>query len=163
MTEETSAQKLVLFAKEGLLFHGSPRAGLTLIEPKPAKHSDKGDTFHNDTAVFASDAPDSTVIFAIVPKKSDFPARLQKGKFSVNWSADGGITARLPLIWKSFLEKHTGYVYVLPPKSFTENTGGSRNNIHKSKVAVKPLDIIPVTLKDYLDLGGKIVWYELDE
>ena len=150
--------KIRKYAKEGFLFHGSFDGSISILEPRPAKHSNPSDTFHNDTAVFASDAPESTVLFAVIPPKSHMPEELRVGKFSVRWSADGGISAKIPLLWKSFLETASGYVYVLPSDTFLEKTGGSKNNIYKSKTPVKPVDIIRVSLSDYTELGGKIEW-----
>lgn len=160
MLKTSSVQKIRDYAKSGFLFHGSFDGSISELVPKPAKHSDPSDSFHNDTAIFASDAPESTVLFAVIPPKSIFPEHIRRGKFTVNWSADGGITAKIPSLWKSFLDSSRGYVYVLPSDTFLENTGGSKNNIYKSKKPVKPTAVIEVSLKDYIELGGKIEWVD---
>jgi hypothetical protein len=138
-----------------VLFHGSPIAGMTRLEPRTTRDV-TGDAFNSDTAVFATSNAGLAIIFGVVDVKA-----LPKHPLIKSWSAglapgEGflGAQSSLPKLWQPHVLANTGYVYILPKATFIEGHGQQ----WKSKVAVEPAACIPVTLQDYYDAGGRIEW-----
>lgn len=146
MKKISIVNKILEYKKQGYLFHGSPEANITKLEPRPAADTDKAMTFNNDTAVFATNRPEMAAIFAIM----NFKVLKVKGTWSVN--ALEIVTAKIPKPWYKDLKAITGYLYILPSVTFKDKLDYQ----YKSKVAVEPIEKIPVTLDTFIRLGGKI-------
>ena len=144
-----------LLRHDGRLFHGSPRPGLTLIEPRKTVDA-AGNVFNTDTAIFATHHACMAMIFGVVdPKK--LPPEIRKGTWSVDHAEKSGgieIQSRIPDAWRRYVEDAAGFVYVLPRDTFLQTDGLQ----WKSKVPVAPAACITVTLKDFLAAGGKLEW-----
>ncbi len=152
----SSLQKLLSYADKGFLFHGSPKAGLSLLNPMNATDTNKENTFNKDTAIFATDNICIPIIFGLID-----PRALPKTETQRTWSVGGDkinayvqIVAKAPKQWKEHIELSQGYVYVLPKDTFLESDGMQ----WKSKSPVTPKDCVKVCLQDFYALGGKIEW-----
>ncbi len=149
----SASEKLLDYQSQGYLFHGSPNMNIEILEPRKSKEVDPRKEFNIDTAVFASSSALLTIIFGAVPERNRLPEEIRAKTWHTDWP-DGKISSRIPKEWKEFVMKNIGYVYILPKDTFTENKGLQ----YKSKLAVKPIDKIPVTLSDFIEMGGKVEW-----
>ncbi len=146
--------KLQEYKKRGFVFHGSPNPDIKILEPRPSREVDPKRTFNLDTAVFADKNFISPIIFAVVnrPKLIEFAGDYT---WHVRWDPETFIpTAILPSKWEELIKNSTGTVYVLAGDTFTLENGAQK----KSRVAVTPTDRVEVTLNDYLEAGGKIIF-----
>ena len=148
-TEKIS--KIREYQKQGYVFHGSPH-DLDIIKPMNAKDHNRENAFNNDTAIFGSNNPQVSIFSLLNPK--DMQGYDSKGRWSANTKSDNNITARIPITLKPLVENYTGFLYVLPPNSFTEKYGWTV----KSYEEVKPIEKIPVNFEDFISLGGKVEW-----
>ncbi len=149
---KSNAEKLKLYAEQGFLFHGSPENDLIVLEPREASDLDVNKTFNADMAVFATDIPSAAVLFSVV---GNFPENVSAGNWSVDLSADKiNVVAKIPAVWKEYVENQSGSVYILNKESFDEKEDAQ----WKSHSNVVPQDKVPVHLNDYFELGGKIEW-----
>ncbi|MCA9381250.1 hypothetical protein KC678_03215 [Candidatus Dojkabacteria bacterium] len=149
----SSLERLQEYEKGGYLFHGSPSSEIEILEPREADDVDKSKTFNIDNAVFATSLVQSAIIFAVVGRNK-LPKDIQSGTWEVYWDEVDNAHAKIPKIWKDYVEKMTGTVYVLPSETFTERHHAQL----KSKVPVKPADKVEVNMKDFLDIGGTVEW-----
>ena len=135
------------YAAKGFLFHASATGDLKRLEPRPGRDANEKDVFSNDTAVFAS--PD--LLFCMPFAFVDWKEAVFAGGM---WEA-ASQGCKMPVSWRLHIENAaTGYVYVLPPDSFTLEEGPQR----KSRDAVVPVDCVPVKFYDYQSLGGEVEW-----
>lgn len=150
----TTSRELIRLKNEGFLFHGSVSPEINKFEPSIPKGTspDQGN-FNYDNAVFASDNPGSTVLFAIIDN-SKLPEDVRSGTWVVDWLENGKTIAKIPLKWQKYLESMKGYVYVLPADTFTDKILGQ----FKSKLPVKPIGKYIVHLSNYFELDGEIEW-----
>ncbi|MEI7603811.1 MAG: hypothetical protein WCJ19_02220 [bacterium] len=162
MKKLTSLEKLNIYLEQGYLFHGSYIGDITILEPRQTNNKDEDDSFNIDNAIYATDNITTAIIFGVVDR-SYLHEDIKKFTWSVNWSDENEnfeVTAKVHESWREYIEKKgIGYVYVLPPDTFIEVQGCQR----KSKVAVKPIDKIIVTLNDYYKSGGKLVFMTVDK
>lgn len=103
-----------------------------------------------DTAVYASGEPVWASIFALYKGESPWRTSTttdENGKIK-------SITAYIPETYRDQLLKEKGTVYVLPKSNFQRQD--SRSAQYKSKVAIKPVSSVEVTLQDYYVMGGKV-------
>jgi len=140
---------------KGYLFHGSPNFDIKVLEPRQADDEDKTRVSNIDKAVFASDNLVVSIAFSLVDRES-LPSQLKDGDWEVNWDENGQTIIKIPIQWKSYVEKAKGCLYVLSRDTFSENN----NSQFKSKVSVKPYKSLEVSLNDYLDLGGLVEWVD---
>jgi len=142
------------YARQNYLFHGSPRGDLGTLSPQSARDTNPDKAFNIDTAVFASQMFDMCIPFSLIDRDK-LPDNLE---WKISWrETDNGfsILPKFPEAWRSYLENDAkGYVYVLPPGSFTETDGAQ----WKSRTPVTPVDRIEVTLKDLLQCGAHVEW-----
>jgi aspartate beta-hydroxylase len=129
-----------------LLFHGSPRRGIERLEPRPAT-DDAGGAWSNDTAVYAVPA----VIAAgraILPPRDRLRGRWEIRAGRVPHPPGGPVLAVSPNVWLG-----AGSVYVVDKRDFHENAA-----LHEWKCArpVPVLAEVPVTVSDYMALGGRV-------
>lgn len=150
---ETPCEKLTRYKKASFLFHGSHNGNIKTIEPRQSDDSSGSDSFNVDKAVFASNRPESTIIFALIRPDLEYPKELGGVGFTVEW-VDTQVIAWIDPKLKPFVESATGYVYVLPPETFIRGAGPQ----FKSTTEVVPEDVIEVSLDDYFTLGGKLRW-----
>jgi hypothetical protein len=156
---KTSIEKLNKYSAQGYLFHSSPTGDISILEPKQADDASSTTSFNKDLAVFASDNACSTIIFGIMSHRK-WENQTKPVEWSAGWySRKDGYSftvAKIPKSVKSQAEMKKGYVYVLGNETFKERSDTGRQ--WKSKVSVKPIDKIEVTLQDFSDMGGKIEW-----
>lgn len=140
-----SFAKLKKLKEKGYLFHGSFESDLKELVPSQTSDSQDPQGWNVDKAVFATDKPAAAIIFSLINLEE-----LEGSKqWSVGWEGQKVIT-KLPMEWCKVVEKAIGYVYVLKPEHFSEEL----ENQFKSKVSVKPVQKVRVTLSDYFLLGG---------
>lgn len=148
-SNETSVEYLERMRDGGFLFHGTGSPDkIELFEPKKA--SDPETEWNADTAVYASGEPVWSSIFALYKGKSSWST-------SVTTDENGrikSITAYIPEIYRGQISKEKGLVYILPKDNFERQN--SRSAQYKSKVSVRPVSSVEVTLQDYHNMGGKI-------
>ena len=152
-----SVNLLNKYQKAGYVFHGSENPNIQLLEPRSAKDIDKSNKFNNDKAVFASINPRASVIFACM-SYDKIPENKISGEWSVGCDEIDKIIARIPLKWKKFIYKNTGYVYVLDKTSFSKQESIELGWQVKSDKAVKPIARVTVKFQDFEKLGGEIIW-----
>jgi hypothetical protein len=140
---------------KGYLFHGSTNANINIFEPREAKDDDSTKEFNNDTAIFATEYPESAILFALI-NWDLIPKEFIDLTWGVNWLDSGIVQAELPQKWRNYMNSAKGYLYVLPSESFKTKTPGGGQ--YKSYENVKPNAMIEVTFQEFIDLGGKVNW-----
>ncbi|MBP9687617.1 hypothetical protein KBD68_03080 [Candidatus Woesebacteria bacterium] len=147
---ETAVEHLYRMKEKGFLFHGTGYEG-QIESFIPRKANDPNDEWNSDTAVYATNEPVLSAIFAVYKGKESWGTQTASNEKGIV-----KVIAKIPASYQNELEKEHGYVYVLPSTSF------SRRDVHdpqfKSLVAVTPIERIVVTLNDYLSMGGTIEW-----
>ena len=147
---ESAVEHLYRMKERGFLFHGTGFEG-TIESFIPRKANDPNDEWNSDTAVYATNEPVLSTIFAVYKGKESWGTQTASNEKGIV-----KVIAKIPATYRKELEKEFGYVYVLPPTSF------SRRDVHdpqfKSLVEVTPIERIVVTLNDYLSMGGTIEW-----
>lgn len=158
--ELSNIDRLLEYEKQGYVFHGSPRKGVEILEPKLSRDVREGRNFNNDTAIFGTKRADEAIIYACVDR-GVIPPEIER---NMSWSIGAvvpdntRIVARIPIEWKPYVTKGSGYVYVSNKEPFT-----FKRHWHvKSKEPVKPIDKIEVRFKDFEKLGGVVEWKEGD-
>jgi hypothetical protein len=155
MSQNSDKSKLILdYLYSGYLFHGSTNSGIEKFEPRTALDDDLSKEFNNDTAIFATEYPESAVLFALI-NRNLLPEELSDLTWGVNWLEDK-VQAEIPKQWEEHLVKFKGYLYVLPKDNFKTKTPGGGQ--YKSYEEVIPQEMIEVTFQDFLDLGGEVIW-----
>ncbi len=130
------------------VFHGSPNRDIAVMEPRPATDT-SGDSFKNDTAVFADARSAYAILRALIPSRD---------KVSGDWTLSTGMRKGIPEIQASediarMFGTERGMVYVMPKKDFEE----SKDLVQwKSKNPEKPFYKVEVGIEDYKSVGGKI-------
>lgn len=152
-----NSEKIIEYLQQGFLFHGSTNGQIEELEPRFAADDDKSKEFNNDNAIFATEYPESAILFGII-NRSFLPEALQDLTWGVNWLDSGVVQAELPKAWLDELTNLKGYLYILPRESFKTKTPGGGQ--YKSYVAVKPISKIQVNFQDFFDLGGDILWMD---
>lgn len=150
-------QKLITYKKEGYVFHGSANPDIEQLEPRPAIDVDETNRFNNDTAVFATPLLAASIIFACM-SKAQIPIEMRDKEWYVSVEKDGIVRAGIPWVWKEYITKNIGYIYVLGGRDF-EGSGGWQV---KSKQATVPKDKITVSFGDFETFGGVTIWTEED-
>lgn len=150
-SNEAAFKRLMNHQKAGNLFHGSPNNSIEELIPRPARDTNPKFHFNTDTAVFATDSAASGVIFGLVDRAL-MPEDTKRSTWGVDWN--NGVIARIPASWRPIIEHFKGTVYVLSPETFTERNYAQ----FKSRVAVKPIERLTVTLSDFYELGGIVEW-----
>jgi len=146
--------KLQEYKKRGFVFHGSPNPDIKILEPRPSREVDPKRTFNLDTAVFADKNFISPIVFSLVDRNK---FRELHGDYTwyIYWDKETNLpTAKIPAKWKDSVTSAKGIVYVLPGDTFVYEEGSQK----KSRVEVTPSDRVEVTLNDYLEAGGKIIF-----
>ncbi len=155
-SEKSLSDILREYGEKGFIFHGRPEGDLKIIVPASPKYSERDDEFSRDRAVYASDNPASSIMFSLINRKD---SRFAEGTWNASWSEKGdGFRAKVPVSWKSALEKNSGFVYVCSKDGFITHGEGTRNKEYKSHKNVIPIDMVSVTLRDFYNLGGKVEW-----
>jgi hypothetical protein len=155
--ELSNIERLLEYEKQGYVFHGSPRKGVEILEPKLSRDVREGRDFNNDTAVFGTERADEAIIYACVDRSS-VPKEIERNmSWSVGTPANSShIIARIPIEWKPYVIKGSGHVYVFNKEPFT-----LKRHWHvKSKEPVKPIDRVEVEFSDFEKLGGVVGWKE---
>jgi len=148
-------QEIKNYQKKGRLFHGSASPNIDLFEPRQATPVEGSPEFDNDKAVYASNLPETSVLFACMGQEN-FPDEERKGEWGVDES-EGKFIANIPTAWRPYLEQNVGYVYILDQKDFDERSKDEPWQ-HKSKKEVRPNDRIDVKFSDFETIGGEIHW-----
>lgn len=151
----SSLEKLIEYEKQGYLFHGSPNPHIEILEPRAANDVDSTRAFNIDNAVFATSRVQTAIIFAVVGRNK-LPVNIQSSAWEVQWDKFDNAHTKIPKIWKEYVEKMTGIVYVLPSETFTEKYHAQL----KSKESVKPIDKIEVSFQDFFEAGGNVEWID---
>jgi hypothetical protein len=112
------------------LYHGSPTGDIEVLEPRQAYNGGLPD---GDPAVHAAKDIETAIFMALIG-----------GNRWGGWNKDGFY------VHEEHLEQltspaHTGFVYVLPNRPFSNSTGKSHL---RSPESVVPVDILPVSASD---------------
>lgn len=129
-----------------VVFHGSPRGGIEVLEPRRAT-DDAGGAWCNDTAVYAVPA-------VIAAGRAILPSRdCVRGQWEVRASRDPREPEGPLLTVSSNVALGGGSVYVVEKKGFEQSEA-----LHEWKCAepVRVLAEVEVTAEDYVALGGRI-------
>lgn len=129
-----------------LLFHGSPRRGIAVLEPRRAD-DDAGGGWSNDTAVYAVPA-------VIAAGRAILPPRERvRGPWEIRAHRDPREPEGPLLTVSPNVPLGGGSVYVVEKNSFQQSTA-----LHewKCQEPVRVLAEIEVTPEDYVALGGRI-------
>lgn len=125
------------------VFHGSSQAALSCLIPN--KPHDVGDDPRNkEEAVYATQDIAGAIIFSLIGGLG--------GPFWVTRSECGETLARFPRHFSGLLSSNTGSLYVLNKSDFTVRERWQC----KSFAPVTPVAEIIVTVKDFLDFGGRV-------
>lgn len=151
----SKSEKIIEYLHHGFLFHGSNNGDIEKLEPRDAGDDDESKEFNNDNAVFATEYPESAILFGII-NRSSLSKAIQDLTWGVNWLESGVVQAELPKRWMSEMKNLKGFLYILPRDNFQTKTPGGGQ--YKSYVEVSPSTKIEVNFQDFLDLGGQVVW-----
>ncbi|HPT36592.1 MAG: hypothetical protein ACOX35_00145 [Bacillota bacterium] len=148
MRGQPGYEKLKQYQERGFVFHGSTRDGLEVLQPhKPRDAGD--DPWNKDEAVYATTNPALAIPFAL--------RQGYTGVFTVTTDTDTGeVTATFNAVFRDVLASNRGYVYVFDGALFPERKGLQG----KSYQEVIPVDVVEVTLEDFVALGGRIVFVQ---
>lgn len=139
---ETSAADLSRYMTEEFVFHGTTRSDISELIPN--KPRDAGnDPKNKEHAVYATVNIRGAIIFSLI---SGF-----YGTFSVN-EDDGETLAVFPERFFDQIAKNIGYVYVLKKDDFAI----VEDRQYKSYTPVSPVAVVPVTLVDFYEHGGRL-------
>ena len=145
--DESAAEYLRRLESLGtLLFHGSPHRGIEVLEPRRAS-DEAGGAWYNDAAVYAVPAV-IAVGRAILPRRD-----LVSGYWEISASRDRHQSGGPLLTVSPNVELGGGSVYIVEKRNFHGSTA-----LHEWKCAepVRVLVEVPVTVDDYVVLGGRI-------
>lgn len=138
-------QQIQDYVAQGCVFHGSIRDDIAVLIPSDPR--DAGDDpWNKEVAVYATDDVAGAIAFSLI--------KGFRGTFEVNRSEDGVTVAIFPRTFSERLSSNVGSLYVLRRDDFPVFRGWQ----YKSYNPVKPIARIDVTLQDYLDFGGQIVY-----
>ena len=148
MRGQPGYEKLKQYQERGFVFHGSTRDGLEVLQTH--KPRDAGDEpWNKDEAVYATTNPALAIPFAL--------RQGYTGVFTVTTDTDTGeVTATFNAVFRDVLASNRGYVYVFDGALFPERKGLQG----KSYQEVIPVDVVEVTLEDFVALGGRIVFVQ---
>jgi len=145
--EQTAADLLKQIELNGnYLFHGSP-AEVVELKPNIPEGDLSDKSFNKTESVFATSSAARAVISAIMPK----------GK-NIKWGTLQDDEGNVTLQCSSFVlnQVKPGYVYVMGDKEKAEKDEDGPSHQYKYNSAQEPKLVIPVTIDDFVTLGGKI-------
>lgn len=146
-----SAQRLLEYKDKGYVFHGSESGSIEVLEPRQARDTDSANTFNNDTAVFATDRPEASIIFACM----HIPKYLIQGEeWRIYTDQNNRVVAEIPSKWRDAISFNRGSVYVLDGKDFEKGKGWQV----KSNISAVPIERIDISFADFESLGGTVIW-----